>query len=418
MTEPQDRESFDTIGFLNQVMSNYPQAISFAPGAPVLDGVDRQTVMAALDAFVSGAGAHSWAEMLSYGPSQGIIRSELSGVLATTQGLNVSESDIAVTVGAQEAFLLVLRALDLQAAGTLAIVTPAFGGIRGAAHFLGASVLEVNEGPDGVDVDTFERACADQRVAGSPLRALYVAPDFSNPSGTIMPLTCRRQLLDAAAHNKVLVIEDTTYGFTDSAVPPTLKALDKHGIVIQIGTFSKVCAPGLRVGFVIADQAWRDGTLAQRVASLKNMTTVNTPGLSQAVVAGMVLSSPTALVRRHHERAEIYALKRELLLAALDDEFGSASAPGIRWNRPTGGFFVTLKTTVNLDHGALRQCAVEHGVLWTPMRDFYDGHEGDQAMLLSYSFVPTGQIREGVARLRRFLRGRGALRGDSEGLST
>jgi (S)-3,5-dihydroxyphenylglycine transaminase len=396
------------IGFLNEVMARYPQAISFAPGAPLLDGVTRERLIAAVDEVAdrSSSGAQGWDALFQYGPSQGIVNADLARALSATGALTVGESDITITVGAQEGFILVLRALELHRSGTLGIVTPAFAGIRGAATFMGARTADVLEGPDGVTAADLEAACARAEDLGEPLRALYVAPDFANPSGTVIPRRSRLELLRAARERQVLLIEDTTYGFTDPDVPPSLKALDEDGVVIQVGTFSKVCFPGARVGYVVADQPWHGSTLATWLATLKNTTTVNTSPLNQAMVAGLVLSDPASLAQRERMLAQSYRDKRNLLLTALDHEFPDATELGLSWNRPTGGFFVVMQTRRDLDHAALQRCAAHHRVLWTPMRDFYAGHGGDKKLRLSCSHVRTDQIREGVRRLGGFLRER------------
>jgi (S)-3,5-dihydroxyphenylglycine transaminase len=403
-----EAQIFGAIGFLNEVMARYPQAISFAPGAPVLDGITRERLIAAVDdvAGRSSSGAPGWDALFQYGPSQGIVNADLARVLTATAGFAVGESDITITVGAQEGFILVLRALELHRSGTLGIVAPAFAGIRGAAAFLGTRTADVLEGAEGVTTADLEAACARAEAVDEPLRALYVAPDFANPSGTVIPRQARLELLRAARERHVLLIEDTTYGFTDPGIPPSLKALDKHGVVIQVGTFSKVCCPGVRVGYVVANQPWHGSTLAAWLATLKNTTTVNTSPLNQAMVAGLLLSDPAALADRERVLAQAYREKRDLLLAALDDEFPDATELGLGWNRPRGGFFVVMQTHREQDHAALERCAERHGVLWTPMRDFYAGHHGDQQLRLSCSRVPIDQIREGVRRLGGFLRER------------
>lgn len=403
-TPETEAQILGAIGFLNEVMGRYPQAISFAPGAPLLDGITRECLIAAVDEV---AGRSGWDALLQYGPSQGIVNADLARVLSASDGLNVAASDITITVGAQEGFILVLRALELHRRGTLGIVAPAFAGIRGAATFMGARTVDVLEGPEGVTAADLEAACARAEALGEPLRALYVAPDFANPSGTVIPRQARLELLRAARERQVLLIEDTTYGFTDPHAPPSLKALDVDRVVVQVGTFSKVCFPGARVGYVIADQPWRGSTLATWLATLKNTTTVNTSPLSQAMVAGLVLSDPAALAERQRMLRESYREKRKLLLSALDNEFSDdAGELGLSWNRPTGGFFVVMHTRRNLDHAALQHCAERYHVLWTPMRDFYAGRAGDTMLRLSCSHVPAERIREGIRRLGAFLRER------------
>lgn len=405
-TPESEAQILGAIGFLNEVMARYPQAISFAPGAPLLDGITRERLIAAVDEVAGHSGAPGWDALFQYGPSQGIVNADLARALSASGALNVTASDITITVGAQEGFILVLRALELHRRGTLGIVAPAFAGIRGAATFMGARTVDVLEGPEGVTAADLEAVCTRADTLGEPLRALYVAPDFANPSGTVIPRQARLELLRAAREWQVLLIEDTTYGFTDPDVPPCLKALDEDGVVIQVGTFSKVCLPGVRVGYVVADQPWRGSTLATWLATLKNTTTVNTSPLNQAMVAGLVLSDPAALAERQRMLRESYREKRNLLLSALDDEFPDAAELGLCWNRPTGGFFVVMQTRRDLDHAALQLCAARHRVLWTPMRDFYAGRAGDTMLRLSCSHVPNDQIREGIRRLGAFLRER------------
>lgn len=396
---------FETIGFLNEVMARYPAAISFAPGAPLLEGLTRDSLVTALDegAVLAGA-APGWQQLFTYGPSRGLINEALASALNATAGLAVTATDLVVTVGAQEAFLLALRALDLQREKALGIVAPAFAGIRGAAAFLGVRTFEIYEGPKGVNAAKLDAACVRAKALGAPLRAVYLAPDYSNPSGIVLSANARYGLLEVARRHGLLLIEDTTYGFTDPDVPPSLKALDRQRSVIQIGTFSKVCLPGVRVGYVVADQRWKESKLATWMAALKNMTTVNTPPLSQAVVAGLALGHPSALRDRGVALARVYREKRAALLAALDDEFSDSDFLGLTWNRPGGGFFVVMDTPWRMDHQALERCAVDHGVLWTPMCDFFAGNEGDQQLRLSFSYVGKDQIREGIRRLGAFLR--------------
>ncbi|MBO0882932.1 MAG: hypothetical protein J2P17_21865, partial [Mycobacterium sp.] len=156
-----EAEVFGALGFLNEVMARYPRAISFAPGAPLLDGITREDLIAAIDSWVDRLNsATGWESLFQYGPSQGIINADLARALAVTTGLIVAESDLTITTGAQEGFILVLRALELHRGGTLAIVAPAFAGIRGAATFIGARTIELHEGPDGAPAADLDAAFA------------------------------------------------------------------------------------------------------------------------------------------------------------------------------------------------------------------------------------------------------------------
>ncbi|MEV7130468.1 PLP-dependent aminotransferase family protein [Streptomyces sp. NPDC093260] len=404
------------IGFLNEVMGNFPEAISFAPGAPhpdTLDDLDVEKYVSAFtDHLVRGGRSPKQARrlLLEYGPSRGIINGIIADALHRDHGIDVTPNALVVTVGAQEAMLLVLRALfPSPAEGVLAVAHPCFVGIIGAARLLDVEVVAVDETEGGIDLDSLARACGASRAAGRPVRALYVAPDFSNPGAARMSLECRRRLLDLAGHEGFLVVEDNAYGFTaaSGAGLPPLKALDSARSVVHIGTFAKVAFPGARVGYVIADQpvGSASGTtvLADELAAVKSMVTVNTSPLSQAVIGGMLLEHGGSVAALGRDKAEIYQRNLTCLLDALDRRLGDGSHTGVHWNRPRGGFFVRMTLPVPVDAALLEVSAAEHGVLWTPMRQFYLDRTGDHQLRLSCSYLDPGQIEEGVRRLAAFL---------------
>lgn len=405
------------IDFLNEVIDRYPQAISFAPGAPaaaLLESLDLnvylQTYLAHMMRTEGLTEQQVRRRLFQYGPSRGIINALLAQALRQDQGLDIAPSSIVVTVGFQEAMFLVLRALFAQPSDVLAVVQPCFVGAMGAARALAIPLLGIDEVDGRVDLQALHRACAQLRAQGRRVRALYVAPDISNPSGSLLDRAQRQALLDAADAHDFYVLEDSTYGFTlrpEHAVP-SLKAMDRSGRVIHLGTFAKIALPGIRVGFVIADQGVAGQpprVLADALATLKSMVTVNTSPVCQAIAAGMLLASGGSLAALGADRAAFYQGKLACLLAALQRELGDVAAthPALRWNRPQGGFFVCLHLGVTVDTALLELAAREYGVLWTPMRMFYLDEGGQQTLRLSCSYLTEAQIDEGVKRLHRFL---------------
>ncbi|HEV2344054.1 MAG TPA: PLP-dependent aminotransferase family protein [Actinocrinis sp.] len=405
-----------SISFLNEVMSRYPDAISFAPGAPNLAHLDHTD----LSRFTTGYLDHLTGErgmdaararrlLHEYGPSRGLINDLVAGALRTDYGIDVPDSAVVITVGAQEAMLLSLRALFGTPADLLAVVTPCFTGIIGAARLLDIGVVAVPEDGDGVDAEQLLAQCQAARSRGRRVRALYVAPDFANPSGTLLPLDRRLRLLDLAEQEDLVILEDTVYGFTALAGEhlPTLKALDRAGRVVQVGSFAKTCLPGARVGYAVADQRIRvaDGStrlLADALADIKTMVTVNTSALSQAVIGGMLLEHGGSLSALGAARAPVYRRNLAALLDALDRRLSGLGGQ-VSWNRPTGGFFVRLRLPVPADVKLLDVSAADFGVLWTPMSLFHlDGSERDE-IRLSCSYLEPDRIDEGAARLAEFV---------------
>lgn len=409
----------DQINFLNEVMDRYPDAISFAPGAPhtrffseidIAGAIARYTTYLIEQKGFDQAAVHR--HLYQYGPARGQISDLIARALRRDEGIDVSADAVVITVGAQEGMLLALRALCPSPDDELAIVNPFFVGIAGAASVLGIATVPVGETEAGVDLDQLAAVCRAARQRGKRVRALYVAPDFSNPSGTRFELAARHRLIEAAAQHDIILIEDNAYAFT--AAPddklPTLKALDTRGRVIYLGTFAKLCFPGARVGFAVADQVVRDRAgmrrlLADELASIKSMVTVNTSPICQAIIGGMLLAHDCSLAELGRHKGLLYRDNLRLLLDALDRYLGPGSNFPYRlsWNAPRGGFFVLMRLPVRVDEALVRLSAAQYGVLWTPMANFYLDDSGSDQLRLACSYLTPEQIDEGVRRLALFL---------------
>lgn len=409
----------DTMNFLNEIANQYPEAISFAPGRPYDEPFDAEVVAGYLRAYeqylvrergmtVQQAGAL----LFQYGRTKGQIHDLVAATIANDEQIQVDPEAVVVTVGAQEGMLLVLRALIRDPADVLLVGSPCYLGITGAARLLDVPVEPIPEGPDGLEPEAVRERVRQLRAAGRRPRLLYLSPDFSNPSGIRMPLAAREQLLRVAAETDLLLFEDNPYGlFTRDGVDlPLLKRLDRERRVIYLGTFAKTCFPGARVGYVIADQPvvgpdGRTSLLADELAKLKSMTTVNTPPLAQAVIGGMLLAHGCRLRVSNQERIGNYKTRLDRLDEALRRHFPAEwrERHGIGWNLPAGGFFLVMDVPFVADYQALTRCAREFGVLWTPMSYFHLDGGGQRQLRLSVSYLEIDQIDEGVRRLREFV---------------
>lgn len=407
------------MSFLNEIMERHPLAISFAPGAPYAGFYDDVDVPRALERYARyladeyGLDRQAINKRLyQYGPSRGQINGLLAAALLRDEGIHVDPAALVVTVGCQEALVLVLRALCAGPGDLLAVVNPCFIGIAGAARVLDIATVAIDEQSTGIDWDTLSNACAGARIRGQRIRALYVAPDFSNPSGTVMDLASRERLLALAEREDFLLLEDNTYAFTagPASALPSLKALDRRARVVYFGTCAKICMPGVRIGYVVADQKVGGAgasscLLADELAALKSMITVNTSPICQAILAGMLLEQGGSLAALSREKGALYQRNLGLLLAALERHAGDLGADAtVSWNRPTGGFFVVLGLPVAADAALLEICAAEYGVLWTPMSHFHLDGGGQRQLRLSCSYLTPAQIDEGARRLGLFLR--------------
>ncbi|MFE2326947.1 aminotransferase class I/II-fold pyridoxal phosphate-dependent enzyme [Streptomyces sp. NPDC059385] len=407
----------DAMNFLNEVTHRYPDAISFAPGRPYDGFFDTEEIFTHIRRYLdhlaergSSPGQIRTA-MYQYGPTAGQIREIIADSLRADENIDVPAASIVVTVGAQEAMLLVLRALLSGPDDVLLVASPCYVGITGAARLLDLTVTAVEEREEGFSCADLEAAILRERALGRRPRAFYVIPDHSNPSGTTMSTDTRTELLDIAERYGILLLEDSPYRMVSPGTPlPTLKSLDRARSVVHLGSFAKTVFPGARVGFAVADQrvvddSGRTSLLADELAKIKSMVTVNTSSLSQAAVAGTLLAAGGRVSELNSKAAAHYGEAMRATLASLDAHLPAErrEALGVRWNEPTGGFFLTLNVPFRADNEALTRSAQEYGVIWTPMSYFHPQGGGHHGIRLSTSYLTPAEIEEGTARLARFI---------------
>ncbi|HLG59853.1 MAG TPA: PLP-dependent aminotransferase family protein [Vicinamibacterales bacterium] len=403
----------NVMNFLNEVVIEYPSAISFAPGRPFesLFSVDRH--LTGIERYVEAMGAQSsraaaavWQELGQYGRTNGVIADRIAAHLLADEGIHVDAGSIMVTVGAQEAMTVLLAGLFDPRQDVLLVSDPTYVGITGMARILGIRVVGVPSSDGGLDPSAVEAAIIDASRSGR-VRALYDIPDFNNPLGSCLSLTDRHRLLDVCRRHDVLIFEDNAYGMFayDGERAPTLKALDQSGTVVYIGSFSKTLFPGLRVGFLVADQTvWPGGeTLAKALSSVKSLITVNTPPLMQAAVAAVLLGTGGSLEPVVAPKRAQYKMQRDAMLGALARTFSDLNGL-VSWNSPAGGFFLTVTLPFAFGPPELRRCAAEYGVIACPMQFFCLASRRERQIRLSFSYVEPEAIARGIERLGAFVR--------------
>ncbi|MDI5967264.1 aminotransferase-like domain-containing protein [Streptantibioticus silvisoli] len=407
------------MNFLNEVAQHYPDAISLAAGRPYegffdLDAVHRhlETYRAHLVAEFGGDTQRALCTILQYGRTKGIIHELVARHLAVDEGITADPESIVVTVGCQEAVYLTLRALRVTDRDALLAVVPSYVGAHGAAQLVDMPLLPVKDTPHGVDVADLAAVVRDARTAGLRPRALYVIPDFANPSGVSMSREAREELLRVAAELDILLLEDNPYGFFGAEgepAVPTLKSLDRDRRVVYLGSFAKTGIPGARVGYVLADQrvVLPDGggsTLADQLAKIKSMLTVNTSPIAQAVIGGKLLENGFSLRSANTAERRVYQANLRQVLDGLARRFPAHEVPRIIWNTPTGGFFLVMSLPFEAGDDLLEVSAREHGVLWTPMHHFYGDGRPRRTIRLSFSHLRPEEIEAGLDRLAGFVR--------------
>ena len=409
----------DSMRILSETALRFPDALSFSSGAPYDGNHDLANLTFYTDRYIKHLRDKGLPEqritrlLFQYGPVNGLIQDEVALMLKQDEGIDVPPEAIMITHGFQEAALVALRGLFASPDDVLLSVSPAYVGILGAARMLDIPVRGVLEGPEGLDPEAVRAAARAVRAEGKRPAALYLVPDFSNPSGTVLPLAARERLLEVAAEEDFQILEDNPYGLfaRDGESMPTLKSLDARGRVLYLGSFAKSAFPGARLGYLVADQEVTEATdagvttrtLAQTLSKAKAMYSVGSSTLSQAVIGGFLVEQGYDLRSATRELAAVYLERLDAVLEALAAEFPAGGGHGVTWNTPRGGFFLTLKVPFTADLAAMERSARDFGVSWAPMSMFYLEGGGDREIRLGFSNLAPEAIREGIARLARFV---------------
>jgi 2-aminoadipate transaminase len=337
------------------------------------------------------------AESLQYGTPLGIfaMRNWIAEFLRD-DGASVDVDDIIVVNGAKQGLDLICRVLTDE--GDAIVVTgPTYFTAIPIFRSFGLEFIEVPQDAEGLDVAVLAERLAQRRAAGKPSpKFIYDVPDFHNPSGITMSLARRRALLEIAAANDIAVIEDSPYRKLryEGAALPSLKSLDRNGIVLALGTFSKLIAPGLRIGWVCGDP-----DIIARLARLKSDG--GTSPMVQHLILEFLLSGG---LEAHTARARAaYALHRDHMMAEL-----AAELPEATFVRPHGGYYLWLTFPQGVDSTILADRAYDAGVSAIAGSAFYAGDDPGSAraqgvpkrhMRLAYSGSDPERITEGVKRL-------------------
>lgn len=415
----------DVMNFLNEVVLRHPRSISFAPGRPTESHFDVEGSLQKAPAFVAFRARQLgwteqavWNDLGQYNKTNGILGDLIARQLEIDEGIVVAPPAIMVTQGCQEAMAILLLGLFDPAVDVLLTSDPTYIGITGLAAIIGIETVPIGMDETGLPLAAVAAAIAAVRAAGKRPRALYHVPDFNNPLGSQMSLPARRELLELLHQEEVLLFEDNPYGMFafDEEPLPTIKSLDRHGVTIYLGSFSKTLYPGLRVGYLVAEQEvtapnGKKVTLATELSKVKSLTTVNTSPLLQAIAGAILLENEGSLRAVVARKVPFYKKNRDRMLACLEREL--AGVAGISWNRPAGGFFMTVNVPFDFDDPCVEACARDYGVIVCPVSYFALTPGRERQVRLSFSYVTEEQIETGISRFARFLRDRVAGQGQS-----
>ncbi len=363
--------------------------ISFAGGMPEVRQVPTEAVAeAARDAIL-----HEGAAALQYGSSDG--RPQLRTIIVELMaeiGVRLGADELVVTAGAQQGLDLLAKTF-LDPGDVIITEGPTYVGALQAFSAYQPQVICIPMDDDGMRVDLLADELA--RLGPRGAKFIYTIPNFQNPGGVTLTPERRRRLLELAREYDIPVIEDDPYGrlrFEGGHVKP-LRALDDE--VIYLGTFSKIFAPGLRLGWMTAPRP-----ILAKVLLTKQAADLCGSAFAQVTAERYFTGTRWRKVLQGLTRT--YAERRDVMLEALDEHF----PPEARWTRPEGGFFVWVELPEFLDANAMLAEAVENGVTFVPGDGFFPDERGCNCMRLAFCYASPDDIREGVARLASVLEDR------------
>lgn len=371
-----------------------PGIISFAGGFPDSAMFDVPGIAAAAQqALATAPGA-----ALQYGATEGHapLREALAAFM-TGKGVQALAADqLIVTTGSQQALDLLGKVM-IDPGSPVVVEAPTFLATIQCFRLYGAQLIAAPIDAQGVQVDALEQLIVQHRP-----RLVYLIPTFGNPSGATLSLERRLRVLELAVQHQTLIVEDDPYGdlyFHDTPPPPSLLALS-HRVpgsrdwLVHCGSLSKVLAPGLRVGWMVAP-----APLLARATMCKQFSDAHTSTFAQATAAYYLQSGamPATLARVR----QAYGQRASVMAQALRDELGSA----VDFTPPQGGMFTWARLTgAGADASALATRAIAQGVAFVPGAPFYCSAPDRASFRLSFATAGEADIREGIARLGRALR--------------
>lgn len=368
-------------------LASRPGVLSLAIGLPAAELFPREALAEAATR-VLGSDPSS----LQYGPPYQPLKTQIVELMAM-RGVRCTEEQVFLTSGAQQGMDLLNRLL-VEPGGQVMIEWAVYDGIHMAARSRSPEILTVAADPEaGIDVEEV----AARLSRGARPAYLYVIPNGHNPLGASLSMESRLRLAELARQHRVPILEDDVYGFLyygETPAPP-LRAFEDEQ-VFYLGSFSKILAPSLRTGWIIAP-----ARLIARLSLLKHAADVDTPSFGHRMISAYLeaghLPGHLAILRTEYRR------RRDALLAALRAHF----PPEARWNHPTSGMFVWAELPPELDSAELLRTAVEtESVAFSPGMTFCAGDRslGSRCMRLSFTPHPPERLEEGARRLGRAIR--------------
>lgn len=366
---------------------NDPNIISFAGGVPNPETFPAAEVAAIAEEVIRTKKSVA----LQYGPTRGLPRlCSFIAELCGERGFECSADDVLTTTGSQQALDLIAHTL-LDPGDVVLVELPTY--IGGSASFFARSAaLEgVAQDDGGIVIESLIEVVTRLKADGRRVKLLYTIPNFQNPSGRLMAQSRREAVLRVAEEHDFLVIEDDPYGelvYVDGADTTAMKSRDRNDRVLYLGSFSKVLAPGLRCGWIVAPKA-----LLEKLEIAKQAADLCSGMLDQSIVDEFCARG--GLRPQIGKVRDFYRGKRGTLIAALEQHFAGRAS----WTSADGGLFTFVTLHAPVDTATRVGDAVANGVAYIPGGPFFVDGSGANTMRLTFAKESDERIAEGIAKL-------------------
>ena len=370
-------------------VSEKPGIISFAGGLPSPKTFPVDEFLAACQTVLKGNGDAFSRAALQYSASEGY--GPLCDMVAAGLPWAVKPEDILITTGSQQGLDLIAKVL-IDKDSRVLVETPTYLGALQAFMPMEPAIHSVASDDEGVLIDDLK---AQAGQGADKARFIYLLPNFQNPTGRSMSEARRALLTQTAAEIGLPIVEDNPYGdlWFDAPPPAPLTARNPQGC-IYLGSFSKVLAPGLRLGYVIAPPA-----LMPKLLQAKQAADLHSPGFNQRLIAEVMQGG---FLERHVPTIRaLYKSQRDAMLAALAREMKGLD---VSWNTPAGGMFLWVRLPEGMDAVALLAKAVDHGVAYVPGSPFFADNPDPRSLRLSFVTATVEQIDTGMKALAAAIR--------------
>ena len=368
-------------------LTQKPEIISFAGGLPAPESFPVDEFIKVTKEVLEKEGAKA----LQYGSTEGhpALREAIAKRMADSQVATTADN-ILITSGSQQGLDFAAK-IFINPGDIIICESPTYLGAINAFKAYEPKFIEIDTDKDGMDMDQLEKTLKEN----DNVKFIYAIPDFQNPSGKTWSISRRRKLVELANEYNVAIIEDNPYGSLrfEGDFLPAIKHFDTEGRVAFLGTFSKILAPGLRLGWVDADKAFLEKfILVKQGADLQSST------ISQMEVAKFI--ELYDLDEHIQKIITLYKGRRDLMLKTMEEEFPKEAT----FTYPEGGLFTWVVLPEYMNARDLAAKALEQNVAYVPGGSFYPNGGNENTFRLNYSNMDDERIVEGIKRLGKVLK--------------